>query len=186
MQHPEAVLKGDVILAPPFEVTTPRLTVPAVFGDTTLKFCPDAEPGFLDTARQVFTGELYSQSQVSVYYTDEQGPLLLRKKADESSALTLQTFKWIGVETSSLAPPSSPELASGAMVQVSPETSVKRTESRRMARGWNLTMLRVDGPLVIRPGRSSPWGEEAGGRASRSMDYFRAAAIHAMTICELL
>ena len=187
MKYPEAVSKGGVILAPPFEVTTPQLTVPALFGRSTLRFCPDAEPGFLDATRQVFTRQRYSQSLVSVYFAADLVPLLFRKKKEESSALTLQSLHCVDLESRLTKEPASPHLASGSIVQVSPETSVKLIETRRiMPEGWRLDMLLVDGPLIIRPGRDSDWVEEVGASPSPAMDYFRAAAIHAMTDCEVL
>lgn len=187
MKQPTPVSKGDVILAPPFEVTTPRLTVPAVFGRSTFRFCSDAEPGFLDAARQVFTGQKYSQSLISVYYTADLVPLILRKKKEESSGIMLQNAECIGLETRLTDAPDSPHLASGSFVQISPETSVKLMATRRiMPGGWNLDMLLVNGPLVIRPGRDSDWVEQPGASASPAMDYFRAAAIQAMTHCEVL
>jgi len=54
-----------------------------------LTACSDAEKYFVDTLRQIETGRSRRQTIVSVYHNDDGQAVALRKRSDESSALTL-------------------------------------------------------------------------------------------------
>jgi hypothetical protein len=187
MQYSEEHPPGGVILASAFDVSnTPLITVDAIFSNVTVEDCPDAEGRFLDAARQVLHPERsYGQPEVVVYYNSDGIPLLFRKRT-ASNALTLQDVNFIGVESRLTPQPDTSYRAAGSIVEVSSHMSVQRTAGGRMPGGWSLSMLRVDGPLVIGTGRDSVWSEDSADGTARTMDPFRAVALHAMECLELL
>lgn len=198
MQKPEFIGRG-LIMPPTPKIHSAAPTVEAIASKPPGEVCDKAGERFLDGARQIYTGEAYGQSHISIYYNADNIPLLFRKR-HVSTALTLQPVTFVGVQTPLTPEPESPHRAPGTIVGVSPHTEVHLTASRRMPAGWTLDMLLVDGPLVIGPGPSlwsetsfshTPFDTQTGGEPVLSetnplINYFRAAALEAMILCEVL
>lgn len=128
-------------------------------GTNGLTGCLRAERKFFNVLQTARGGkETQQQTLISVYHDENGTPVLLRKRADESSALTFQPMTFTKLQDGSpLQIARQVHVPAGALVAVNGTlANAKRTGSADLDGGTTLFCYGIDG-ITIRPIRLSAW-----------------------------
>jgi hypothetical protein len=112
-------------------------------------YCSHAEGYFYDTAQQIETGRGARQTRVSVYHDSKGQPLVMRKKFESSTGLTLIPLAGSGLV-----------LPAGMIVGLEPTTKYEVTGRLDSDKVQYVTYGVEDDELKVSPLRCSAWVQE--------------------------